>query len=165
MKTTGRHTDADDTGMVAAVQSPGPLFDAAESELRSDAQGGALCHCFAKSKITPTGIERVVAEMIWRHQGRRNAISIDMLSRATGKDERAIKGIVEQLVTTHRARIGGYRGGSGERVGYAVIVDAEDLAAAVGPYRSQILSMWRRLRVLLSARELAELHGQLRIEE
>ena len=155
--------DSEDFG-VPAVQSPGPLFAAAEeSELRSDAQGGALCHCFANSKITPTGIERVVAEIIWRHQGRANAISIEMLTKATGKDERAIKGIVEQLVTTHRARIGGYRGGGS--FGYAVIVDAEDLAATVGPYRSQILSMWRRLRVLLSARELAELHGQLRLEE
>jgi hypothetical protein len=148
------------------VQAPGPLFEMAPSELRSDAQGGALCHLFANSKITPTETERVVAGIIWRHQGRANAISIEMLTKATGKDERAIKGIVEQLVTTHRARIGGYRGGeSGARVGYAVIVDAEDLAATVGPYRSQILSMWRRLRVLLSARELAELHGQLRLEE
>ena len=155
-----KRAGADDTGMVPAVQSLGPLFDAAEGT------GQEACPtAFGNSKITPTGIERVVAEIIWRHQGRANAISIEMLTKATGKDERAIKGIVEQLVTTHRARIGGYRGGTGERVGYAVIVDAEDLAATVGPYRSQILSMWRRLRVLLSARELAELHGQLRLEE
>jgi hypothetical protein len=135
----------------------GPLFDLAPAD--------EVAGPFADSKIAPSGIERVVAEIIWRHRGRANAISIAMLTAATGKDERAIKGIVEELVTTHRARIGGYRGGEGARVGYAVIVDAEDLAATVGPYRRQILSMWRRLRVLLSKHELAELHGQLRIEE
>ena len=136
-----------------AVQPPGPLFAAA-------AEDGP----FANSRITPTEIERVVAGMIWRHKGRGNAILIADLAKATGKDARTIKGIVEQLVTTHRARIGGYRRGDGER-GYAVICDAEDLAATVGPYRSQIISMWRRLRVLLSASELAELHGQLRLED
>ena len=145
--------DADDSGMVRAG-GDGPLFEAAADE-----------GPFANSKITPTAAERVVAEIIWRHRGRANAIPREMLSNATGKDERTIKGIVEQLVATHRARIGGFRKGDGGSVGYAVIVDAEDLAAAVGPYQSQIFAMWRRLRVLLSARELAELHGQLRITE
>jgi hypothetical protein len=147
-----KHLDADPYG-TPAVQAPGPLFAAIEDEP------------FADSKIAPTAIERVVAGMIWKHQGRNNPISIAALSSATGKDARAIKAIVEQLVTTHRARIGGYRGADGDPAGYAVIVDAEDLAAAVGPYRAQIFAMWRRLRVLLSRHELAELHGQLGLEE
>jgi hypothetical protein len=117
---------------------------------------------FADSKITPTPIERVVAEIIWTHQGRTNPISIATLCKSTGRKEREIKGIVEQLVVTHRARIGARRE---DPAGYFAIVDAEDLAAAVGPYRSQIFAMWRRLRVLLSKHELAELHGQLAIEE
>lgn len=120
---------------------------------------------FADSKITPTVAERVVAEIIVAHRGRQNPISLATLCQCTGKSERVVKAIVEQLVVTHRMQIGGYRGHSGESVGYAVIVDAEDQAAAVGPYRSQILSMWRRLRVLSSKHELAELHGQLSLEE
>jgi hypothetical protein len=104
----------------------------------------------------------VIAEMIWAHQGRAHPISIACLAKSTGKSERDVKGVVEQLVVTHRMRIGGRRE---EPVGYFVIVDAEDLAAAVGAYRKQIFAMWRRLRVLLSRHELAELHGQLVIEE
>lgn len=117
---------------------------------------------FADSKIPPTAIERVIAEIIWPHQGRQNPIAIATLSKIAGKSERDIKGIVEQLVVTHRMRIGGRRE---EPAGYFVIVDAEDLAVAIGAYQKQIFAMWRRLRVLLSKRELAELHGQLVIEE
>lgn len=113
---------------------------------------------FAESKIAPEAKERVIAEMIWRHQGRANPISIAMLSKATGRTEREIKGIVEQLVVTHRMRIGGRRG---EPVGYFVVVDLEDLETAVRPYRDQIFAMWRRLRVLLSPHALAEMAGQL----
>ncbi len=147
------HSDADD--FVGGEPGAGPLFDAQES----------LSAAFAASKVSPSGIERVVAEIIWRHQGRGNPISIAALCKAAGQSERSIKGIVEQLVVTHRMRIGGYRGGGGDQVGYAVIVDAQDQAAAVGPYLSQIRAMVRRLRVLTSAREVAELLGQLSIEE
>ena len=124
-----------------------PLFD-----------GYAEHGAFADSKVDPTAIERVVAEIIWSHQGRKNPISIATLCASVGKKERDIKGIVEQLVVAHRARIGARRE---DPAGYFVIDDAEDLAAAVGPYRAQIFAMWRRLRVLLSKHELAELHGQL----
>ena len=117
---------------------------------------------FAASKVTPTAMERIVAEIIWTHQGRKNPVSRAMLSKATGKTERDIKGVVEQLVVTHRARIGARRE---EPAGYFVIMDAEDLAAAVAAYRSQIFAMWRRLRVLLSKHELAELYGQLAMEK
>jgi hypothetical protein len=131
----------------------GPLFD---EEPRADSP-------FADSKIEPTAIERVVAEIICSHRGRKNPISNRMLCQAAGKSERTIKGIVEQLVVTHRLRIGAAR--MGEDHGYFVIVDAEDLEVATQPYRNQILSMWRRLRVLCESHTLRELHGQLAIEE
>jgi hypothetical protein len=131
----------------------GPLF---RMEAKADGP-------FAASKIEPSGIERVIAEIIWTHRGRKNPISIDMLSRSVGRDERTVKGVVEQLVVTHGLKIGGSRAEAGG--GYFVVVDAEDLEAAVRPYRSQILAMWRRLRVLCEAHALRELHGQLTIEE
>ena len=129
-----------------------PLFDGPESGP------------FADSKITPTAMERTVAEVVWGHRGRKQAISLAWLCKVVGKSERTVKGLIEQLVVTHRMRIGGYRGADGN-VGYAVIVDAEDLAATVGPYKAQIISMWRRLRVLLNRTELAELQGQMRLED
>ena len=113
---------------------------------------------FADSKITPDAKERVVAEMIACHKGRENPISIARLTAATGWDARTVKGIVEQLVVTHRIRIGGRRGEPG---GYFMIVDLEDLEAAVRPYRDQIFAMFRRLRVLMGTHALAEMAGQL----
>jgi len=145
-------TDADDYGARALAE--GPLFAAARPE-----DVGA----FAGSKVTPTVLERTVGEVIWQHRGRANAIKIRVLAKMFGRDERTIKGIVEQLVVTHRMRIGGVR--EGDTAGYFVIEDAADLAAAVGPYRSQIFAMFRRLRVLLAPHELRELLGQLVIEE
>jgi hypothetical protein len=140
-----KRADAGDFGEVR-----GPLFD-----------GPAAGDCsapFAESKVAPDRKERAIAEMIWAHQGRANPISIATLARATGWTERDIKGIVEQLVVTHRMKIGGKRG---EPVGYFIVVDLEDLEAAVRPYRDQIFAMWRRLRVLMSRHALAEMAGQL----
>jgi hypothetical protein len=123
--------------------------------------GAAGAGPFAESKTMPTPPERVIAEIIWTRRGRANPISIKTLAMATGRSERDIKSIVEQLVTAHRMMIGGKRG---DPVGYFIIEDAEDLEAAVRPYRDQIFAMWRRLRVLLGAKRLAELHGQLALD-
>lgn len=143
-------SDADD--FIAAGQIAGPLF----AQIR--AEDGP----FAASKVEPTELERVVAEMIWSHKGRANPISRERISKATGHGERDIKAIVAELVLTHRMKIGASRS---EPVGYFVVMDAEDLEAAIGPFRDQIIAMWRRLRVLCEPRALRELHGQLVIEE
>jgi hypothetical protein len=50
-------------------------------------------------------------------------------------------------------------------IAHILIQDGADQAAAVGPYRSQILSMWKRLRVLEGPQGLRELLGQLRLED
>lgn len=117
---------------------------------------------FGESKVKPQPDEVLVASLIWKHRGRGNPVSIARLKDLTGFSERSIKGVVEQLVVCHRMKIGGRRE---EPVGYFVIEDAEDLRVAVGPYRAQILAMWRRLKVLESARELRELLGQLTLDE
>jgi len=148
-----RRGRGDARDFVSAEDAMGPLFERAGVER----DGGP----FAASKVTPERKERVVAELIWRHQGRGNPVSIAMLTKATGWTDREIKAIVEQLVVTHRMRIGAKRS---EPVGYFVVADAEDLAAAVGPYRDQVFAMWRRLRVLMEPRALRELHGQLVLE-
>jgi len=70
--------------------------------------------------------------------------------------------VVEQLVVSHWMKIGGRREAP---AGYYMIETAEDLATAVGPYRAQIISMWRRLRVLMQPQALRELLGQLKLED
>lgn len=130
----------------------GPLFEQA-------AEPGP----FAESKIKPTPLEALVAGLIWRRKGRREPISIAEILRLSGVDglsERKVKDVVEQLRTMHRMPIGASRQ---EPAGYFRIMDAADREAAVRPYREQIISMWRTLRVLDSQEKLRELHGQLRL--
>jgi|DewCreStandDraft_4_1066084.scaffolds.fasta_scaffold06909_17 hypothetical protein len=117
---------------------------------------------FSASQLPPTKEEVLVASLIWQRRGRGNPISIARLRQLTGFSERQIKGIVEQLVVAHRIRIGARRE---DPAGYFMIETAEDLEAAVKPYRNQILAMWRRLRVLEQPHKLMELLGQLRLED
>jgi len=135
-----------DTDFPAAA--PGPLF-------------AQPADPFARSRTKPSPDEVLVASLIWRHRGRRNPIRIAKLKELTGFSERQIKGIVEQLVVTHKLRIGGSRE---EPAGYFIIETEEDLRVAAGPYRSQILAMLRRLRVLEDPHSLREFLGQLRLE-
>jgi hypothetical protein len=116
---------------------------------------------FKLSALPPTTLEALIGCLIWKHHGRENPISIAKLRELTGVGERTIKDIVEQLVVSHKVPIGGRRE---EPVGYFIIENAEDQAAAAGPYKSQILAMLRRLRVLESPEGMREFLGQLRLE-
>ncbi len=117
---------------------------------------------FSRSTARPEPDEVLLASLIWRHRGKDNPISIARLRELTGYTERQIKDLVEQLVVTHGMRIGGRRGEPG---GYFVIETAEDQAAAVRPYKLQILAMWKRLRKLEEPHSLRELLGQLKLED
>ena len=115
---------------------------------------------FAHSKLTPTAHEKVIAGLIFQ-RARILPISIADITVCTGLDERTVKGHVEQLRSAHRCAIGSSRQAP---AGYFWIRTAADRDTAVKPYREQILSMWRTLRVLDSPAALRELHGQLRLE-
>jgi hypothetical protein len=125
--------------------------------LQSDTRDGP----FSRSPFLPTQLEILIGGLIWRHRGRQDPISIAEIQRLTDCSPRTIKGIVEALVVSHRMRIGAARG---ERPGYYIIVDIEDQAAAVKSYRSQIISMLNRLRVLDSPESIREFLGQLELE-
>lgn len=133
-------------GCYGDTQALGPLFDAGP---------------FGQSKIQPTAMEALVAGMIWKHKGRNNPISIARISELTKLSDRTIKGVVERLIVTHKIRIGARRD---EPAGYFVIEGIEDLDAAVGPYKAQMLSMLHRLRVLAPPEVVREFLGQLKIE-
>ena len=139
-----RDTD-DNYGREASIN--GPLFQDAGP--------------FAASLIPPTDLERRVGTIIAQFRGKDRPVSIAQISVMTGFNERQIKGIVEQLVVTHRIPIGGRRE---EPAGYFMIETAEDREAAVTPYKRQILAMLRRLKVLESKQALSEFLGQLELE-
>jgi predicted ArsR family transcriptional regulator len=115
---------------------------------------------FAHSKIVPTLVERNVADLIF---GRRRIfpVTIAEITEALGIRERTVKEIVEQLRAAHRCAIGASRQAP---FGYFWIYTAVDRETAVRPYREQILTMFRTLRVLDSQAGLRELLGQLRLE-
>ncbi len=118
---------------------------------------------FSRSTVHPERAEMLVGSVIWRHQGRGNPISIARLIETFPEfTVRKVKETVEQLVVTHRCRIGARRG---DPEGYFWVVDAEDQAAAVKPYRAQIIAMLRRLRVLDSPEDYREFVGQLQLDE
>jgi len=119
---------------------------------------------FVKSKVQPSALELTIGRMIWGHAGRAHPISIAEIIREVPQPKlsvRTVKNVVEQLRVMHRVPIGASRE---EPFGYFRIVDAEDRAVAVRPYRRQILTMWRTLRTLDSPERCQELLGQLTLE-
>jgi hypothetical protein len=125
-----------------------PLFDAAlETQDALDA-----------SRLNVTPVERRVYDLIKRHKGHRNPVSINYINNATGISERKIKDAVAELVTSHKILIGALRGAVS--YGYFIIESAEDQEVALAPFRAQILSMLRRMRVLQGAHQVREWLGQ-----
>jgi hypothetical protein len=102
----------------------------------------------------------MIAGLIWKHQGRENPIPLARLKEIAGVDERAIKGVVADLIDGHKMRIGARRE---EPAGYFMMCDGEDIQAGTGAYRAQFISMARRLRVL-DPEGMPELFGQLSLE-
>jgi hypothetical protein len=120
----------------------------------------ALAGPFALSKIEPHPVEQTIADLIWLRE-RVTPITIAAIVASTGLSERVVKHVVEHLRSTHRCAIGASREAP---FGYFWIHTAADREAAVRPYREQILTMWKTLRVLDSPASLRELLGQLRLE-
>jgi hypothetical protein len=139
----------DDPYFRPAVQAPGPLF-------AQVVEPGP----FDRSQITPEPLERAIADIIWRHKGYGDPVSIAAIRAAAGIDERKVKDVVMQLRMTHRMRIGARRDG-----GYFVIVTADDWRKALTAYVHQIRTMAKVVRALADEAEYREFLGQLRLEE
>ena len=145
-----RRRQDDDTFSVPSVT--GPLF----ARKREPADP------FAESPFPPTDLERRVGVLIQaEHRGRDNPVSLDELKGLLGLSEREIKKVIERLRSDHRMRIGARRT---PPVGYFLVVDAADATEALKPYRRQVLTMLRTMRVLADRRQWLEWKGQLRIE-
>jgi hypothetical protein len=118
--------------------------------------------------VRPTPIEALIGAIIWRHEGRGNPVSIVEIlrlvdaQRYTGLNDRKVKEIVRQLRMMHRVPIGSLRG---ESHGYFRMVDAEDLEAGLRPLWSQVIEELRVLRAVAPRAWVAELRGQLAMED
>lgn len=115
-------------------QAPGPLF--AEPGPWDDATA------------PEDRIRRLLGEIIWRHKGRKDAISIGALKQRTGmRTDREVKRAVELLVMESGMLIGGWRGSAGDQEGgYFVVLDREDLQVAIGAFQAQVATMQKRIR-------------------
>jgi len=127
----------------------GPLFDV-----------GPFDHSPLSQPSSP--MESIVANLIWRRQGRDNPISIAVIVENTGLSAREVKQIVEDLRSQHRMPIGAKRE---DPSGYFWIVDASDREVAAAPYRRQILTMWETLRRMDSVEHLRELREKMTVED
>ena len=142
--------DADDYAMKNAGQEARatlPLFDDPESDP------------FEASREAPTADQARIAGIIWRRGGWRNAVSAESLSKMTQRSAREIKSIIEALRNTHKCAIGSRHEAP---AGYYRIVNEEDREMAVAPYHSQMLKMWRTLKVLGTRGENQRLLAQMR---
>ncbi len=112
---------------------------------------------FEDSNGTPTPTEKEVAELIWA-ASRTQPIPLKTIAWRVELSDREVKGIVEQLRITHHCQIGASRE---EPSGYFWIRSEADREVAVRPYREQLLSMMRTLRVLESPDKLQKLYARL----
>lgn len=143
----------DDHGLIVRGIT-GPLFEV--ERLRPPADP------FVESPFPPTDLERRVGTLIQaQHRGRDNPVSLDELKRVVGLGEREIKKVIERLRSDYRMRIGARRT---PPVGYFLVVDAADAEEALKPYRRQVVTMLRTMRVLADRQAWLEMKGQLRIE-
>ena len=137
--------DADDFGAPAAM----PLFDDPAPDP------------FEASSEAPTDDQRRVADIIYASPGWRKAVSAQSIGQMTARSVREIKGIVEALRNTHKCAIGSRHE---EPAGDYRIVNEEDRKMAVGPYHSQMLKMWRTLKILGTRQENQQLLDRMRDE-
>jgi len=106
--------------------------------------------------------EREVLRRICLHIGRKQPITRQRLEEATGLAEREVKSVVRDLIVNHGVAIGATRG---KDHGYFLVDSAEDLEVAGRPLINEMRELARRLRVLYGPERVAELHGQLTLEE
>lgn len=148
----GRLNRDDDTRYIAEATIEGPLFAGPDP--------------FDSSPLErpQTEMERIVADLIFRHKGAANPISLAQIQTNTDLSDREVKGVVGDLRMRHRMPIGALRTSEEGRGGYFWIVDAKDREAAAAPYRAQILSMWKTLRLLDHPENLRELRDRMTVE-
>lgn len=79
--------------------------------------------------------------------GRENALTLDtILLRAGMRDKRSAHNIIHDLIVNHGKTIGACR--AGQKKGYYIVEDAEDLRLAVGALKNQFINMQKRYDAL-----------------
>ncbi len=112
-------------------------------------------------QIPLTPEEHKVLRQLLFHIGHRSALPRRDLERRVGIGEREVKEVVRNLVVTHGVAIGARRG---KDHGYFLVATPEDLEIAGGPLISEAREIWRRLKVLYGPTRVAEIYGQLTLD-
>lgn len=106
--------------------------------------------------------QRKVLSTLRFHVGEAAAIKGSELCRRHDLSERQLKDVMRSLVVDFKIRIGASRQ---QPYGYYLVKTAEDAEHAAAPYEKEIRELARRVRVLRGQQFLAELCGQLALEE
>jgi hypothetical protein len=106
--------------------------------------------------------EKEILRVIAGHKGAARAIRSEDVAAAAGmqwceRTRREIAGVVETAVLLAKVPIGGSRGKPG---GYFLIVNANDLEAAITPLWGEVYALLRRLRALTGKQLVARMFGQ-----
>jgi hypothetical protein len=103
-------------------------------------------------------------KLLWilrSHFGRQRAIPLQQLCEATEIGEREVKDQMRSLVVDFKVRIGAART---QPYGYYLVTTADEAREAAQVYESEIIELAKRVRVLRGKHFVAELLGQLRLE-
>jgi hypothetical protein len=114
--------------------------------------------------ITPlplTEDQRRLLAVLRVHCGRRSAIPLATICERTKLGEREVKNLMRSLVVDFKVRIGAART---QPYGYYLVTTAEEAREAAQVYESEIIELAKRVRVLRGKHFVAELLGQLRLE-
>ena len=88
-------------------------------------------------------------------------ISLASVAAQVGLSKRTVEGCVEDLILTHRVKIGARRG---DVSGYFIPRTYSEMLAAARPHQRQLASMARRVAILRGNADLLILAGQLELE-
>jgi hypothetical protein len=115
-----------------------------------------------------TDLQRELLRILVFHLGASRAIQLRDLMLKLQRivkplpTEREIKDAARSLVVDFKVRIGASRQ---RPAGYYLITNSQEARDAAQPYIAEIRHLAQRVRVLLDPHELAELAGQLRLDQ
>lgn len=107
--------------------------------------------------------QRAFLRIVADRKGLARAISIGELAERLKTSPREIKACVRDLRLVFRVRIGSSR--DGEAGGFYLIATKQELLDTVRPFVRQAQSEFEIVKALCEPHELAELEGQMRLEE
>jgi biotin operon repressor len=141
------------------VNNTRSLFETAEDRAVERCYGVLRGEVLPQATARQIGLLRVVVE----RRGVARAISVKKLAEMLNTSDREIRSDVHELREVYGLRIGSSR--DQDNGGHYLITNKEELYATVTPYLRQAATEMRLVRAMCDPHELAELEGQLRLND